>query len=244
MDGRQLGRTVRAVRIRRGLRQRDVAERAGVHQTTVSLIEAGHAGQLRLRTIERICAPLDIRVDLVPRWRGADLHRLLDEAHALLVERAAAELTARGWQTEIEYTFNHYGERGSVDIIAWRQDRLALLIVEVKTRLVDLQELLSTLDRKVRIVPGLLARERGWTARSVGRVLVVAETAGNRLLARRHGATFVSTLPARNVEVRRWLGEPVGGLAGVWFLHDKRAPLAMRERVANQRIRAASRRDR
>jgi len=103
--------------------------------------------------------------------------------------------------------------------------------------------LLSTLDRKVRIVPDLLARERGWKGRSVGRVLVVAETAGNRQLARRHEATFASTLPARNVEVRRWLREPVGGLAGVWFLYDKRAPLAMRERMANQRVRTTSRRD-
>jgi hypothetical protein len=36
----------------------------------------------------------------------------------------------------------------------------------------------------------------------------------------RHRDTFAAALPARNLEVRHWLGEPgpVGQLRGVWFL--------------------------
>jgi hypothetical protein len=69
-----------------------------------------------------------------------------------------------GWQTVLEYTFQHFGERGSVDVLAWRPDVRALLLVEVKPDLDDLQDMLSALDRKARLVPRLIATERAWQA--------------------------------------------------------------------------------
>jgi transcriptional regulator with XRE-family HTH domain len=77
MNDMQLGAAIRAVRVRRWLRQNDVARVAGVSQPTVSLVERGHWQRLSIETIRRIAAVLDIRLELVARWRGGDLDRLL-----------------------------------------------------------------------------------------------------------------------------------------------------------------------
>ena len=61
----------------------------------------------------------------------------------------------------VEYTFNHYGERGSVDVVAYHAGHRALLIVEVKTRLTDLQAFLASFGRKLRVVPALVRDDRG-----------------------------------------------------------------------------------
>jgi hypothetical protein len=75
-----------------------------------------------------------------------------------------------------EYSFNHFGERGSVDLVAWYPLTRALLVIEVKSLIVDLQDLFMALGRKVRVVPGLLRTERGWNAAAVSRVLVLPGT--------------------------------------------------------------------
>ena len=149
---------------------------------------------------------------------AAEVARLLDAGHAQLAEAVIALVQAAGWAVIVEYTFSHYGERGSVDIVGWHAASRAMLIVEIKTRLLDVQELLSTLDRKFRLVPQLLARERGWTPLAVGRVVIVEESAGARRTVRSHAATFDAALPDRAWAVRGWLARPVGALSGLWFL--------------------------
>lgn len=116
----------------------------------------------------------------MPRWRGVELPRLLDARHAALVEQVVARLSALGWETVLEYTFQHFGERGSVDVLAWRSDSRALIVVEVKTDLDDLQEMLSAVDRKARLVPRLVAAERSWAALVLGVVLVMPEGSTSR----------------------------------------------------------------
>ena len=65
-----------------------------------------------------------------------------------MVEYLVDLLTREGWIVEAEFTFNDYGDRGSVDLLAWQPGRRALLIVEVKTSLTDLQAMLMSLSRK------------------------------------------------------------------------------------------------
>jgi transcriptional regulator with XRE-family HTH domain len=216
MDDLRFGQIVRGVRRRRGLRQVDLARQAGFSQQTVSDLERGRFDSLRV--IRKIAGILEIRVPLAPEWRGGDVDRLLDRRHAALVEAATAALQSAGWETTAEFTFNRYGDRGAVDILGWQSARRAVLIVEVKTSLNNLQELLAKLDRKTRVVPGIVAAEWGWRALSVGTVLLVAEESGMRRPIARHAATFSSTLPARNIEVRRWIADPAGQLRGIWFL--------------------------
>jgi hypothetical protein len=142
-----------------------------------------------------------------------------------------------GWEPLVEYSFNHYGDRGSVDIVAWHPVLQVLLIIEVKSRIVDLQDLASSIDRKARVVPALLARERGWHAVAVGLILVIAETTTNRQLVRRHRATFAATFPAGTVDVRRWLRSPAGALRGIWFLRPTAQGTRMQGRGGPRRVR-------
>jgi transcriptional regulator with XRE-family HTH domain len=218
MDDGRVGKAVRAVRRRRGLRQEDVAARAGVHQTTVSKLERGRLDMLTIHTIRSMASVLDVSVAITPRWGSGDLDRLLDAKHAELVEAVTATLRPLHWTVLVEFTFSHYGERGSVDVVAWQPAGAALLLVEVKSRLVDLQDLLATTDRKRRLVPGLLAAERGWRAASVGSVVVLPEGSRSRNAVARHGATIGARFPGRTTEVRRWLADPREQLAAVWFL--------------------------
>ena len=36
-----------------------------------------------------------------------------------IVEHVVAATRASGWEVLVEYGFNHYGDRGSVDVLAW-----------------------------------------------------------------------------------------------------------------------------
>ena len=218
-DPHRIGRSIRAIRIRLGWRQADLAKRAGVSRAFVSKVERGEFRSSATGRVERVCeapgADLDVRV----RWQGEALDRLLDEAHAAIVELVVALLARFGWQTWLEVTFSIYGERGSIDIFAWHPATRTLLIVEVKSVVADAQGTLAPLDRKVRLGPGI-ARERGLDPASVGRLLVVADTMENRRRVDRVAALLDAALPTRGWAVRRWLKQPTGSIAGLQFLSD------------------------
>ena len=129
------------------------------------------------------------------------------------------------------------GDCGSVDILGWQPTERALLIVEVKTRLANVQQLFSAFARKVRIVPELIATERGWDARSVGRVLVISGTTANRTVVERLRSSFDVTFPSRAREVRRWLDRPVGPVAGIWFIAPITSAHRTHDRPARSRVR-------
>jgi len=68
------------------------------------------------------------------------------------VELVVRRLVGCGWRATVEYTFSLNGGIGSVDVLAWHVPSRALLVIEVNASLLDLQETLSTFDRKVRAV--------------------------------------------------------------------------------------------
>ncbi|HET7028335.1 MAG TPA: helix-turn-helix domain-containing protein [Candidatus Limnocylindrales bacterium] len=160
MDDLRIGAVARTARHRLPMRQADIAARAGRSQQLVSLFEHGGLAAVDREAARRICAALEMRLDVVPRWRGSDLDRLLDEAHAGLVNEAVRRLRDAGWEPLVEWSFSHFGERGSVDVVGWRAKTRQLLVIEVKSRIVDTQELLAALDRKVRLARALLPAER------------------------------------------------------------------------------------
>ena len=211
---------MRAVRVRRGWRQVDVAERAGLSASLVSLLERGHIGSVTLDRLRTVAAVLDIRVDIVPRWRGGELDRLLNARHAALTEAFARWLRQHGWQLLAEVSFSIYGERGVIDLLAWHPATQTLLVVEIKTEIPDLQQLLGVLDRKVRLAPGIAA-ERGWKAARVAKLLVVAEGPTNRRRLSAHAVLVRSALPVDGRTVRAWLRNPVGTVSGsLFFSHS------------------------
>jgi len=217
MDDTQFGAAIRAVRLRRALTQQRLAALAGVSRPIVSLIERGRLEETSVRTVRQVAAILGVSVTLTARWRGAEMAKLLDESHAALVGSVAGRLAAAGWTVRPEHTFSVWGERGSIDVLAWNPARRALLSVECKTKLPDLQDLLSTMDRKRRLARHI-AKLEGWEPAAVGSVLVLDDATWARNAIRRSGAVFDSALPARTVAVRRWLDCPSGDLRGIWFL--------------------------
>lgn len=168
---------------------------------------------------------MDIALSIDAWWRAGELDRLVDRGHAALVEYVVGQLQDQGWLTRVEVTFNNFGERGAADIVAWHPATRTLLIVEVKTRIGDVQATASTFERKVRLLPEVLMREEGWDALEVARLLVIADTQANRSIVRDHRRIFDSIWPERTSATRRWIRHPTTsllndrhGFGGVWFL--------------------------
>jgi transcriptional regulator with XRE-family HTH domain len=235
MDDRRIGRLMRAVRQRRELRQSDLAARCGVSQTVISKLERGRLESIGLATLRRVAAELDVAVVMSATWGGGQGDRLLDRAHAAMVDRVINVLAGLGWETTAEFTFNHFGDRGSVDVLAWHPGERVLLIIEVKASLTDMQAMLMSMSRKLRVVPEAARQDLGWDAHHVGRLIVVAGTSANRAVVARHRATFDASFPARTRAVVSWLQRPGGPLAGVWFLAT--SSLGTGTAVARARIR-------
>jgi hypothetical protein len=122
------------------------------------VLEREHLERMTLAVLRRCLAALEIRLDLVPSWRGAELARLLDERHAAMQARLAERLRRWGWQVFVEVSFNHYGDRGRVDLVAYYPPLGLLLIGEVKSEIADAQGLLGTLDVKLRLAAHIAAR--------------------------------------------------------------------------------------
>ena len=137
-----------------------------------------------------------------------------------------------------EVTFSRYGERGSIDILAWHAATGTLLVIEIKTVIVDVQSLLAGLDRKVRNAP-FIARERGWQPQAVVPVLIVLEGTTARRRIAEHPALF-ARFALRGRAGSAWLRNPVGGPAPRGILLMTKLPKARsddRRRAGRQRIR-------
>jgi transcriptional regulator with XRE-family HTH domain len=217
MDDAQVGSVLRAVRIRRGLTQAQLGRTVGLSRPVISLIERGGLEQTSLRSVRSVARGLGVSLWMEARWRGAETARLLDERHAALVRSVVALLRPSGWTLRVEYTFNVWGERGSFDVLAWHPILHAVLAVEVKTRLVDLQDLLSVADRKRRLLEAV-SRNEGWRPIAFGSVIAFRDESWARRAVHQFGPIFEAAFPARTVEVRRWVARPVGQLRGIWFL--------------------------
>jgi transcriptional regulator with XRE-family HTH domain len=237
MDADRLGSAFRAVRLRRGLRQRDVARVAAVSKATVSRIERGELVHVSIPSLMRVGAALDIRVDWALRWRGGELDRMLNAGHAAMHESAARLLARAGWQTAPEASFSIYGERGAIDILAFHPPTAALLVVELKTAIVDVQGLIGAVDRYRRLAPQI-ARERGWTPSAVSSWVLLRETGANHRRLATHATVLRQAYPQDGRAMRAWLRRPVGVVAALSFLPDSHDMRRIRGAGGAQRVRA------
>jgi hypothetical protein len=141
MDDLRLGLALRAVRLRRRLRQRDLAAQAGSRPrsfapgTRRSEKETSAADQPARLSTDPICSPGTRLPDL---WSSSNSR-------------------PQSWSI--------YGERGIIDV----------------------NELIGALDRKGRLA-AQVAASRGWSARSVSKWLIVADSSTSRLRVADHRA--------------------------------------------------------
>ena len=238
----QIGRILRALRLRRRVRQADVGSAGGVSQSTISLIERGHLDRLSLDTLRRVFAVLDARLEATVTWRGAAIDTLLDEEHARIVRLAVERLVRLGWETAVEVTYARYGERGSIDVLAGKRSEGAVVVVEVKSVIGGLEETGRKLDEKGRLAPGIAEQRFGWRPGVVGRLLVLPSTATARRQARRHAVVLDALLPSRGSGVTSWLRRPEGQLRGLLFVSDTNGHGVSHKRITRVRVRSTSRR--
>ncbi len=233
-----IGARFRALRQRLAWRQQDLAARAGVSQHVVSLIERGRLEEVSLAKIRRVARALDADFSSQLRWRGGDLDRLADEGHAAIVDRAVALLGQGGWELRVEVSYSVYGERGSIDVLAWNAGERVLLVVEVKTELVAIEETLRKHDEKARLAARIAAEQFGWNARLVARLLVLPSLPTPRRRVARHAGVMLAAYPDRGTELRRWLVAPTRrAVAGLLFLEGVRSSALGRKRIRRSRPR-------
>ncbi len=220
VDDVRVGRLIRSLRLRLNWRQADLGLRARVSQQEVSVLERGHLDGVPLRTIRAVMRVLDASADLDVRWRGGAIDRLLDERHAALVGECVTWLVGSGWQTQVEVTYSVYGERGSIDVLAWHPQVGVLLVVEVKSELTSIEATLRKHDEKCRLAVRE-ARERfGWTARDSARLLLAASDRTTRRRVQRASSVLDAAYPLRGGEARAWLRAPNASPARILLLAD------------------------
>jgi hypothetical protein len=190
----------------------------GFPRTLVSAVERGRGQRLAVGTLARVFAALEADLELVVRYRGGTLDRLLDERDAATVAAVVGALRARGWTTAVEVTFNHYGDRGSIDVLAVHPVARIALVVEVKTEITSAEETLRRLDVKVRLGAGL-ARERfRLPVTRVVPLLAVLDSTPNRSRVVRLAPLLDPAFPNRSAALSQWLANPGAAGGGLLFV--------------------------
>lgn len=218
LDAR-LGRAARALRHRLRLRQRDVADRAGLSHDLVSRLERGRIDGMTVGSVRRMLAVFDAEVLLQVRWRGGELDRLIDRDHASLADLAVAWLERHGWTVLPEVSFNVFGDRGSIDLLAWHAAARIVLVVELKAALISVEETVRRLDVKARIAVQLAKERFGERPVVVCRLLILPDGATPRRHVSRHALVLARAFPDRGSRLRAWLREPSArAISGLLFL--------------------------
>lgn len=237
VDDQRIGRAILVLRQRRGWRQIDLAARADVSQSAISDMERGRIDRYTIATVRRTLRALDTSADLHPMWGGpGGLDRLLDADHARLMTIWAQRHARAGWVAWTEASYNVYGERGRIDMLAFHAPTATLEVVEGKTGIWDLGDTLGRLDVKVRLA-ARIAATRGWRPRKVVAALVVAEGSTARRRVADHAALFAD-FSTRAPTVRAFIRDPrIPVNALLAFVPLPRTNQDGRRRAGQQRVR-------
>jgi transcriptional regulator with XRE-family HTH domain len=141
------GQRVRAERLRRGWRLRDVAERAGISVGHVSELESGMP--VSLETYARVLTALELPLELTaePRARGPARGQTQDAVHSAMGELEARRLRSFGYEVAMDEPYQHYQFAGRADVVAWDREARALLHIENRTQFPNVREALGATAR-------------------------------------------------------------------------------------------------
>jgi transcriptional regulator with XRE-family HTH domain len=213
MGFERVGPAFRAVRLRRNWTQAELARRARVSRKAVIDLENGRLGRLSFDAMEGIAKALDGQLDIRFRWRGEELDRLLNHDHSAMHEQVAQLFAPLSdWVLAPEVSFAIYAERGVIDLLAFHRPSRRLLVIELKTLIVDVQQLLSVTDRYRRLATQI-ARQRWWDPVGVSLWLIIADSRTNRRRIEAHRTVLRAAFPSDGRSIRSWLAAPDVDLA-------------------------------
>jgi transcriptional regulator with XRE-family HTH domain len=200
----RLGTGLRESRLRAGLRQVDVAERARLSQPFISHLELGRGTDTSIETWAIVAAVLGEQLAaFLERAPGADQPRDLEH---LRRQRLVIELSSRGgWQAQPELAIDEGSARSrAIDVALIRPARREAVAVEVWDLLTDVGAAMRSLDGKVATLGRRLADPQ-WAVRGLW---VVRGTHRNRALVAEFRPVFAARFPASSAEWLRALADP------------------------------------
>jgi transcriptional regulator with XRE-family HTH domain len=233
----RFGVQFRAVRVKRRWRQHDLAERSGVHRSVISRIERGHVEAITIGTILAVARALDIQVSLSARWRAGDLDRLVNGRHARLHESVARWFAEElpDWVLDPEVSFSIYGERGVIDILAWHPGHRALIVIELKTDIVDVNQLMGQMNQRRRLARQI-AEDRGWDPLTISTCVIVANGRTNRARLAAHRAVLRNAFPLDGRSMQGWLRRPDRAIAALSIWERQEHGSSNLEMAARHRV--------
>ena len=223
MDDVRFGTTCRAVRLRQRRTQAQLAAAAGVGRGQVSRLERGHLDELSIGVLRRVVITLEGMCEFTLRWRGPQMERLINAAHAALQGAVLRYFeTLPGWVAVPEVTYSIYGERGAIDILAWHAATRTLLVVEIKTVLVEAAGISRTMDERMRNAMRI-GEERGWRPLTTASWVIFTDTSTNRRHVRKHREILARWAGIDGRGMRAWLRSPNASVAALSFWDEPAA---------------------
>lgn len=198
-----------------------LGRRIGVSRDTISRMENDRLDNVPAGTVQACVEALGAYLRMEVAWQGERLPRLIDARHAVLQNTFVLLLAAMGWDARVEVSFNHFGDRGRIDVAAFHAATRTMAIVEIKPDIDDAQETVGRLDVKVRLAK-TIAAELGWDAFRVVPVLVLESGASPRRHVRAHEGLF-QRFALRGRAALAWLRAPTASASGLLIFIEPRA---------------------
>ncbi len=175
-----VGKAIRDLRLLVGLTQKALGEQVGQTQGWISRIERGRIEDITFGTAERLLGVLGARlVVAVDAPFFGDRRRQREPAHSRMSAHVARRLRREGWHVAVEVEVGGNRSRGWIDILAYHPGTRILLVIELKTEIVDIgaiQRSFSWYGREA----WQAARRQGWRPeRAVGCLLLLATEAND-----------------------------------------------------------------
>ncbi len=206
--GTRIGQAIRASRLESGWSQRELARRMDVAQSSIARLEAGHSRHVDVRVASAALDLLGIRVSLDGRTIGlANRRYQRDAVHARCAEYARRRLEVAGWSTALEVEIGHGRGRGWIDLLGFRAVDRALLVVEIKTEIRDVGEILRTIGWYERSA-WTSARAFAWRPIRTSVLLLTLDSVENDARLRAHSSLIGSEFPTRADVAGEWLRKP------------------------------------
>lgn len=216
-----LGTAIREERRRRGLTLRAIAQRAQVAVASVQRIEAGARGSLEMYV--RLADALDagLGIDLAGRMLGVDppigssetppagllvRHDATDIVHAAMAEQEVNAVAGPGIGVGVDEPWQHYRFSGRADVVAWHARRRALLHIENKTRIPDVQDAIGRFNSTRTYLAGAVWERLAMVGPPVVETHVLVALWSSEILdvLRRHPGTFGAAFPSPAEAFSAW----------------------------------------